>query len=142
MFEGVVHGELNVPLRDGVKKEIEELAAQKSLLQKELRRFVPESTSSIILLDDEDSDQVEFLQKTAGKGTNPKGTDRGYLNDPGDAKRSHNLSSGTYTWWKNKQGLDLAVYRPRQRTLSHLALLGKRMGHARQGRALPTGCRR
>ena len=112
VFEGVVHGERNIPLRDGVKKEIEKLTAEKSLLQKELRRFIPESTASFVLLDDENSDQVEFLQKTAGKGTNPKGTDRGYLNDPGDAKRSPNLSGGTYTWWKNKQGLDLAVYRP------------------------------
>ncbi|HAE11732.1 MAG TPA: hypothetical protein DCG39_08815, partial [Opitutae bacterium] len=79
VFEGVVHGERNVPLRDEVKKEIDELGAQKSLLQKELRRFIPESTKSFVLLDDENSDQVEFLQKTAGKGTNPKGTDRGYL---------------------------------------------------------------
>ncbi|MDC0157373.1 DUF1549 domain-containing protein, partial [Verrucomicrobia bacterium] len=112
VFEGVVHGERNVPLRDEVKKEIDELGAEKNLLQKELSRFIPESTTSFVLLDDENSDQVEFLQKTAGKGTNPKGTDRGYLNDPGDAKRSPNLSGGTYTWWKNKQGLDLAVYRP------------------------------
>ena len=112
VFEGVVHGERNVPLRDEVKKEIDELGAQKSLLQKELRRFIPESTKSFVLLDDGDSDQVEFLQKTAGKGTNPKGTDRGYLNDPGDATRSPNVSGGTYTWWKNKQDLDLAVYRP------------------------------
>ena len=112
VFEGVVHGERNVPLRDEVKKEIDELGAEKSILQKELSRFIPESTTSFVLLDDENSDQVEFLQKTAGKGTNPKGTDRGYLNDPGDAKRSPNLSGGTYTWWKNKQGLDLAVYRP------------------------------
>ena len=44
VFEGVVHGERNVPLRDEVKKEIDELGAQKSLLQKELRRFIPEST--------------------------------------------------------------------------------------------------
>ena len=112
VFEGVVHGERNVPLRDEVKKEIDELGAERSILQKELLHFIPESTTSFVLLDDENSDQVEFLQKTAGKGTNPKGTDRGYLNDPGDAKRSPNLSGGTYTWWKNKQGLDLAVYRP------------------------------
>ena len=63
VFEGVVHGERKDPLRDGVKKEIQKLAAEKSILQKELRRFIPESTTSIILLDDEDSDQVEFLQK-------------------------------------------------------------------------------
>ena len=93
VFEGVVHGERNVPLRNEDKKEIDELGAEKSLLQKELRRFIPESTVSYVLLDDENSDQVEFLQKSAGKGTNPKGTDRGYLNDPGDAKRSPNLSS-------------------------------------------------
>ena len=58
----------NAPLRDGVKKEIQKLAAEKSILQKELRRFVPESTTSIILLDDEDSDQVEFLQKRPARG--------------------------------------------------------------------------
>ena len=112
VFEGVVHGERNVPIKEEAKKKIDELGAEKSRLLKELRRFVPRSTSSFVLLDEDDSNQVEFLQKTAGKGTNPKGTDRGYRNDPGDAKRSPNLSGGTYTWWKNKQGLDLAVYRP------------------------------
>ena len=68
VFEGVVHGEFNVPLRDGVKKEIEKLAAEKSILQKELRRFIPESTSSIILLDDEDSGSSGVPQKTAARG--------------------------------------------------------------------------
>ena len=61
-----------IPLRDGVKKEIQKLAAEKSILQKELRRFVPESTTSIILLDDEDSDQVEFLQN-GRQGDQPEG---------------------------------------------------------------------
>ena len=112
VFEGVVHGERTVPIKDEAKKKMEELGVEKSRLLKELRRFVPRSTSSFVLLDEENSAQVEFLQKTAGKGTNPKGTERGHLNDPGDAKRSPNLSGGTYTWWKNKQGLDLAVYRP------------------------------
>lgn len=112
VFEGVVHGERSVPIKDEAKKKIDELGAEKSRLLKELRSFVPRSTSSFVILDEEDSAQVEFLQKTAGKGTNPKGVERGRLNDPGDANRSPNLSGGTYAWWKNKQGLDLAVYRP------------------------------
>ena len=112
IFEGVVHGERSVPLPSGIKQELKELTAQKATLRSELSRFLPKSKSKFVLIDDENKDQVEFLQKTAGKGTNPKGTERGHLNDPGDDKRSPNLSGGTYTWWKNKQNLDLAVYRP------------------------------
>ena len=112
IFEGVVHGERSIPLPSGIKQELKELAAQKATLRSELTRFLPKSKSKFVLIDDENKDQVEFLEKTAGKGTNPKGTERGHLNDPGDDKRSPNLSGGTYTWWKNKQNLDLAVYRP------------------------------
>ena len=112
VFEGVLHGERNVPLPSGIKQELKELTAQKAILRSELTRFLPKSKSKFVLIDDENKDQVEFLEKTAGKGTNPKGTERGHLNDPGDDKRSPNLSGGTYTWWKNKQNLDLAVYRP------------------------------
>jgi hypothetical protein len=112
VFEGVVHGERSIPLPSGIKQELKELTAQKATLRSELSRFLPKSKSKFVLIDDENKDQVEFLEKTAGKGTNPKGTERGHLNDPGDDKRSPNLSGGTYTWWKNKQNLDLAVYRP------------------------------
>ena len=112
VFEGVRHGERNVTLSPRTSKELEELGARKKKLRGELSRFLPKSKSKFVLIDDENKDQVEFLEKTAGKGTNPKGTGRGHLDDPGDAKRSTNLSGGTYTWWKNKQNLDLAVYRP------------------------------
>ena len=102
------------------------------ITKKNSARFVPRSTSSFVLLDEEGSAQVEFLQKTAGKGTNPKGVERGHLNDPGDAKRSHNLSGGTYNLVEEQAGPRPRRLPPgRQGTLPHLALLGKRMGHAR-----------
>ena len=142
VFEGVVHGERNAPLRDGVKKEIEELAAQRAFCEKNSRRFIPESTSSIILLGRRRLGSSGVPPKIIKKGTNPKGTDRGYLNDPGDAKRSHNLSGGTYTWWKNKQGLDLAVYRPQVKGRFRI-WLSWGSGWGTHGKdELPTGYRR
>ncbi len=73
VFEGVVHGERNIPLRDEDKKEIEKLGAEKSLLQKELRRFIPESTSSIILLDDEELGSSGVSPKNGRQGDQPEG---------------------------------------------------------------------
>ena len=70
VFEGVVHGELNAPLRDEVKK-VDELGATKSLC-KELRRFIPESTKSFVLLDDEDRIKWSF-SKNGRQKDQPQG---------------------------------------------------------------------
>ena len=112
VLEGVRHGERSIPLSTEVQRKIKHLTEEKAQLKKELRRFIQNPSSQFLLIDEEDEGRVEFLQKIAGKGTNPDGTQRGFRNDPGDEGRSANISGGTYTWWKDKQSLDLAAYRP------------------------------
>jgi hypothetical protein len=113
IFEGVKHGDRKIPPSSKAKQQLAVFHKEKADLRLKLRGFLPQSKEKIVLIDDENKGQVEFLQKTAGKGFNPKGTEPGFLNDPGNDKRSLNLSGGTYTWWNDKPGKDLAVYRPR-----------------------------
>jgi hypothetical protein len=114
VFEGVVLGER--PINREISKEklqkiaqteeqIEEIEA--SLLQykpkgKQVPRFV--------WMDDRDMTFVSHFYKKNGHGDNPKGKARGFLDDPGSAKHSPNLSGGSYTWWTNKSGEPAVSY--------------------------------
>ncbi|MDG1832281.1 MAG: DUF1553 domain-containing protein, partial [Verrucomicrobiota bacterium] len=82
-------------------------------LDLQLRSFEPDVFSGrTILIDDEDSQFTTHLKAKEGHGSNPDGTKRGYVKDPGDEKRLPNLSRGRYTWWKHKPGEDIFTYNP------------------------------
>ena len=64
------------------------------------------------MIDDEDSQFTTHLKDKEGHGSNPVGTKRGYVKDPGDEKRLPNLSRGRYTWWTHKPDEDVFTYNP------------------------------
>ena len=82
-------------------------------LDLQLRSFEPDVFSGrTILIDDEDSQFTTHLKDKEGHGSNPVGTKRGYVKDPGDEKRLPNLSRGRYTWWTHKPDEDVFTYNP------------------------------
>lgn len=118
VFAGVKHADRKLPLPGGVRAKMSMLNGEINELRERLAKFVRVSNSALITIDDEDfgkSSGIEHLVKPAGKGYNPKGTKPGFADDTGNDKRSPNISGGTYTWWRNQPGKDLAVYRPNLR---------------------------
>ena len=67
---------------------------------------------STVVIDEADRERTVYLAKENGTGSNPGGTSRGYLSDPGDTNRLPNISGGKYTWWNNLPGKDVMFYRP------------------------------
>jgi len=115
IFAGVNHRDRELPPPPEFKARLDALEAAIKERQQQLRKFIRVSEAATILIDDADLKQrpgVEHLVKPAGQGRNPKGTERGFASDPGDDRRSPNLSGGQYTWWRNQPGRDLVVYRP------------------------------
>lgn len=114
-FAGVDYGER--PILDEQyqqqQKQISRLQPQLHELQQELSRFQPlVNTRQTLILDEQESTRVTHLYPPKGQGANPPGTGRGYANDAGAVDRIPNISSGSYTWWENKPGVDVITYAP------------------------------
>jgi hypothetical protein len=114
-FAGVTYGErqIETDATNKTQATTKLLAERIQKLDLQLRSFEPDVFSGrTILIDDEDSQFTTHLKAKEGHGSNPDGTKRGYVKDPGDEKRLPNLSRGRYTWWKHKPGEDVFTYNP------------------------------
>lgn len=116
IFAGVQHGDMQLPAAKD-KQELAELLQSKiAKIQQELASLSrPASSNRFIMIDDSPEvagDRVQVLQKPAGEGRNLPGKGRGQAADPGDAKRSPNVSGGKYSWWKHKANEPVIAWRP------------------------------
>ena len=114
-FAGVHYGDR--PLENEASKtrraQAGELEKKIAAIDRQLKKFEPiVHLGRTIIIDDEDKTRNTHLHEKQGHGTNPKGTKRGYLDDPGDADRSPNFSDGRYTWWKHRPGQNVFTYNP------------------------------
>lgn len=117
VFAGVNHGDRALSPSADKQRQLDEISNRMAELQHLLTEFIPQATTERILLDDDPSAEVgrrglRHLAVRAGQGTNPAGTDRGCREDPGGRQHSPNLSGGTYSWWSNEPGHDVAAYQP------------------------------
>ena len=112
VFAGVNHANRNLGLSVRQTEEIQSLDQSIAKVRRKLDPFVADSTESFIILDDDsavtsmDERGVRTLEKIAGRGVNPAGT------DPGSRDALQNLSGGKYSWWQGKQGKSVASYQP------------------------------
>ncbi len=114
-FAGVEYGdhEVHDELRDARLAAAARLAPRIADIRAQLDRLEPRrDTAGIVMIDDEDTSRVTWLQTIQGHGENPPGTNRGYRDDAGAADRMPNLSRGRYTWWTNVPGQDVCAWSP------------------------------
>ena len=116
IFAGVEHGERKLPVSTASQTRLETLRPRIQQLQKTLRPFILKAGKALVLLDEAITSAdlgsgVEHLAPPQGEGSNPAGTQPGFLSDPGSRERAPNLSQGKYTWWKNTPNKDVIVYR-------------------------------
>ncbi len=114
-FSGVKYGDRPIETEKSRMRQAQakELEPEINAIDHKLREFEPRAFAKrTIIIDDEDWDLTTHLKEKQGHGSNPKGTKRGYLDDPGDDKRLPNLSRGRYTWWRHKPGEDIFTYDP------------------------------
>ncbi len=115
-FAGVEYGDRKMD-SEAYRERLKQVAALEpklDALKQKANALEPVAfTGRTILIDDEDPDRVTLLKETAGHGTNPAGTKRGYKDDLGDAHRMPNLSRSRYTWWKHQPGEDVFTYDPK-----------------------------
>lgn len=116
IFAGVQHGDMELPLSEERIERAKALKLQVAGIEKELSAYVKHSHSSRFLMIDDDPDiagtKVKLLTPVTGRGINLPGTAVGQANDPGDAKRSPNVSGGKYSWWKHKPGEPVIAWHP------------------------------
>ncbi len=118
VFAGVEHADRSLPLPEKRSAEIAQLDKQVAALKTRLKPFLRKADYAHLLIDDariaaRNGIGIEHVEAPRGNGTNPKGTQPGYANDPGSDTRMPNISGGKYTWWTNKPGQPVAAYRPR-----------------------------
>ncbi len=118
VFAGVEHKDRALPLSAERKTQIAGLDKRVAELKARLKPFLRKADYARLLIDDaqiaaENGIGIEHIEQPRGNGTNPKGTQPGYANDPGSDERMPNISGGKYTWWTNKPGQPIAAYRPR-----------------------------
>ena len=117
IFAGVKHGKMTLPLSSEQKKEADTLRAEIASLERELSQYIrPQQTGQFVLIDDDvdmSHERVKVLAPLAGKGANRQGTGRGQADDPGDAKRSPNVSGGKYSWWRHQPEEPVLAWLPR-----------------------------
>ncbi len=120
VFSGVRHGEREIPLSSQDRQQLQSYNQSIRSLVRNLDKYIPDTKRRFTFVDDTSLGQihlpgVELLKPIQGTGTNPSGAKPGFKDDPGDKRRSPNLSVGSYSWWNNKLGEDYAVYRPKIR---------------------------
>ncbi len=109
IFAGVQHKDRNLAIPKERQVKIAALDKEIVSLRSKLTPFLRKSSGAMVAIDDEKADH---LLKPRGNGTNPKGTARGYAQDPGTHERAPNVSGGRYTWWTNPPGKQVAAWRP------------------------------
>ena len=124
-FAGVKYGErVNRDanrLDEERKQKTQEVSEKIGLIQSKINALYPDAfLGRTIVIDDEDISRTTTLRPKNGHGVNPAGTDRGYINDPGDILRYGNLSRGRYTWWDNHSGEDVFTWNPEVNGKFHL----------------------
>ncbi|MCA9177383.1 MAG: DUF1553 domain-containing protein [Planctomycetales bacterium] len=117
VFAGVQHGDRSLPPSTDAAARLAEIDAELQSLRSRLAPYLRVDGLAHRLIDEqqppgETGVGAEFLQTPRGKGMNPAGNEPGFANDPGDRRRSPNVSGGEYTWWANQPGQDFVVYRP------------------------------
>ena len=114
-FAGVRYGERKIEDEDRADRlaQAERLQPALGRLRSKLHALTPPAfVGRTIVIDDEDASRVTHYKQKQGHGSNPPGTQRGYLNDLGTGERFGNLSRGKYTWWANVPGEDVFSYQP------------------------------
>ncbi len=96
VFAGVQHGDRQLPLPAESRARAEVLDREVTDLTGKLRKFLPRTSEAIIAIDDADAELL----------TDPKGTAEKL------EASSPDLSRGSYTWWSNRPGEDVARYSP------------------------------
>ena len=109
IFAGVQHSDRNLPIPKENQVKIAKLDKDITSYRDQLAAFLRVSNGSMVAIDDS---QAEHLLKPRGNGINPKGTQPGFAQDPGTDRRAPNVSGGTYTWWTNPPGKEVAAWRP------------------------------
>lgn len=120
VFAGVNHGDRQLPLTAEQQTQLQQVENRIAELRNQLSEFIPVPPERVLLIDDEpDATEgmpgIEHLVDRKGLGTNPSGPDRGYADDQGGANRNANLSGGSYSWWSNEPGRNVAAWRPNVR---------------------------
>jgi hypothetical protein len=114
-FAGVEYGDRDI-LDDEYhhrNQEAEALESKIDTISMELQQHeVTAFAGRTVVIDDEDTQRTATLQKKNGHGENPKGKQRGYRQDAGDASHAANLGRGRYTWWDNVAGQDVFTWNP------------------------------
>lgn len=118
VFEGVQHGERQVPTPDmrARQAEIDSAAAELTALSRKIQRFAPLSANRrVILLDDSSSNRVTRVSQIvprAGIAEYQQGSGRGERNDRGTAGRLPNIAKA-YTFWSGVSGKDVFAWKPK-----------------------------
>lgn len=118
VFEGVQHGERQVPTPDmrARQAEIDSATTELASLSRKIQTFSPiASNRKVILLDDSSSNRVTRVSQIvprAGIAEYQAGDKRGELNDPGTGGRFPNFAKA-YTFWSGAAGKDLFAWKPK-----------------------------
>ncbi|MEM7015661.1 MAG: DUF1549 domain-containing protein, partial [Verrucomicrobiota bacterium] len=94
VFAGVQHGDRALPLPEETKERVAALDAEIKSLTKQLTKFIAKPASGVVPIDDE---LAEHVVEKRGNGVR--------LGGP-----KPNLSGGSYTWWTNTPGVEVARY--------------------------------
>ena len=114
-FAGVEYGEREVEDQQRKTKlaQAAQLGQQLQTLDARLDAQQPLAfAGQTLIIDDEDTSHISYLQPADGHAENPPGTERGFRNDEGSEKRLPNFSRFRHTWWKNQPGANLFAYQP------------------------------
>jgi len=118
VFEGVQHGERQVPTPDmrARQAEIEAATTELGALSRNLQKLSPiASTRRVILLDDSSSNRVTRVSQLVprtGIAEYQTGNGRGERNDEGSSGRLPNLAKA-YTFWSGVAGKDVFAWKPK-----------------------------
>lgn len=118
VFEGVQHGERQVPTPDmrARQAEIDSAITELASLSGKIQKFAPiASNRRVILLDDSSSNRmtrVSQIVPRAGTAEYQAGDGRGERSDPGASGRLPNLAKA-YTFWSGVPGKDLFAWKPK-----------------------------
>ncbi len=113
-LSGVQHGERPVASTNSAtkKERVQELQAKLLSVEGTLRGYEPFAFRGRTIFLDDDSPEVTQLVPRRGSEPYRQGTERGQLQDPGDADRLPNLGRG-YSHWNASAGQDVFAWKPK-----------------------------
>lgn len=120
VFAGVQHGERELPIGPDAKSRLSHVERQIADIESRLLPQLERTRDRWTFVDDSVKVRplrggFESLRKPEGIGTNPPGKQPGHRDDAGSSEKGPNLSGGSYSWWKNQPGKNIAVYHPKIR---------------------------